>query len=236
MSESAADGKVPAREVSAAVSEWGWRLVPGALVTSVPVESLAAGADLAARLAAGVGHHRGQELRLDVRSDRLIIQLQSANRSALTAQEIELAHRISAFTSTLGLATAAGGGAGRGHPVQVLEVAIDAQDILAIRPFWKVILGYADEPGDDDPDGAIADPAGRGPTVWFQQMDAPRPQRNRLHFDISVPHDEAQPRIAAAIAAGGTLTYDAEAPAFWVLADPEGNEACILTWQGRDGS
>jgi 4a-hydroxytetrahydrobiopterin dehydratase len=31
------------------------------------------------------------------------------------------------------------------------------------------------------------------------------------------------------------MLSDAEAPAFWVLADPEGNEACICTWQGRDG-
>jgi 4a-hydroxytetrahydrobiopterin dehydratase len=49
------------------------------------------------------------------------------------------------------------------------------------------------------------------------------------------PHDEAAGRIRATLAAGGgTLRYDAEAPAFWVLADPEGNEACITTWQGRD--
>ena len=65
-------------------------------------------------------------------------------------------------------------------------------------------------------------------------MDAPRPQRNRIHLDVSVPHDEAADRIRATLAAGGTLRYDAEAPAFWVLADPEGNEACITTWQGRD--
>ena len=41
--------------------------------------------------------------------------------------------------------------------------------------------------------------------------------------------------VHALIAAGGTLRYDEEAPAFWVLADPEGNEACITTWQGREG-
>jgi len=52
--------------------------------------------------------------------------------------------------------------------------------------------------------------------------------------DISVPHDEAPRRLDAALAAGGRLVYDAEAPAFWVLADAEGNEACITTWQGRD--
>ena len=65
-------------------------------------------------------------------------------------------------------------------------------------------------------------------------MDASRSQRNRIHVDVSVPHDEAAHRIAAALAAGGRLLSDAEAPAFWVLADPEGNEACVTTWQGRD--
>jgi 4a-hydroxytetrahydrobiopterin dehydratase len=65
-------------------------------------------------------------------------------------------------------------------------------------------------------------------------MDAPRPQRNRIHLDITVPHDQARSRIEAALAAGGKIVHDAEAPAFWVLADPEGNEACICTWQARD--
>jgi len=49
-----------------------------------------------------------------------------------------------------------------------------------------------------------------------------------------VPHDEAEERIRAALEAGGRVISDAEAPAFWVLADAEGNEACICTWQGRD--
>ena len=65
-------------------------------------------------------------------------------------------------------------------------------------------------------------------------MDEPRPQRNRIHFDISVPHDQARDRIAAALDHGGRLLSDAGAPAFWVLADAEGNEACVTTWQGRD--
>jgi 4a-hydroxytetrahydrobiopterin dehydratase len=75
---------------------------------------------------------------------------------------------------------------------------------------------------------------GQGPTIWFQQMDEPRPQRNRIHFDVVVPHDETERRIQATLDAGGRLVYDAEAPAFWVLADPEGNEACVCTWLGRD--
>jgi 4a-hydroxytetrahydrobiopterin dehydratase len=108
------------------------------------------------------------------------------------------------------------------------ELAIDALDIAAVRPFWRAVFGYVDD-GDD----AIADPARIGPAVWFQQMDAPRPQRNRLHIDVTVPHDVAEARVAAALDAGGTLVSDRAARAFWVLADPEGNEACICTWQDR---
>lgn len=118
--------------------------------------------------------------------------------------------------------------------VQALEIAIDALDIPAVRPLWKAITGYVDERGPYDLDEGLIDPTGRGPAIWFQQMDAPRPQRNRIHLDIDVPHDIARGRIDAALAAGGRLLSDSAAPAFWVLADAEGNEACICTWQGRD--
>ena len=115
--------------------------------------------------------------------------------------------------------------------MQQLEIAIDALDIPAVLRFWRAVLDYVNEPGSDD---SIVDPRGQGPTVWFQQMDAPRPQRNRIHLDVSVPHDEADARIKSTLAAGGTLVSDDAAPAFWILADPEGNEACICTWQNRD--
>jgi len=65
------------------------------------------------------------------------------------------------------------------------------------------VLGYADEPGRSGPWDGLVDPLGQRPAVWFQRMDAPRPQRNRIHVDVSVPHDEAEPRIQAALAAGG---------------------------------
>ena len=84
------------------------------------------------------------------------------------------------------------------------------------------MLGYADEPGRSGPWDGLVDPLGQGPAVWFQRMDAPHPQRNRIHVDVSVPHDEAEPRIRGALAAGGTSRYDAEAAAFWPLADADG--------------
>ena len=87
----------------------------------------------------------------------------------------------------------------------MLEVGIDVLDIAKVRPFWQAVLGYADEPGQDGPPNGLVDPLGQGPAFWFQQMDAPRPQRNRIHLDVSVPHDEAHQRIQATLAAGGTL-------------------------------
>lgn len=118
--------------------------------------------------------------------------------------------------------------------VQELEVAIDAVDIVAVRPFWKAVLGYTNEFGKNGPEDRIVDPFRQGPAIWFQRMTEPRRQRNRIHLDVSVPHDEARARIAAALVAGGRLVAADRAPAFWVLADCEGNEVCVTTWQGRD--
>lgn len=55
------------------------------------------------------------------------------------------------------------------------------------------------------------------------------------HPDVDVrhAHDRAEERIAAALAAGGRLVTDECAPAYWVLADPEGNEARVCTWLTR---
>ena len=96
------------------------------------------------------------------------------------------------------------------------------------------MLAYQDEPGRSGPDDAIVDPAGQLPAVWFQQMTEPRPDRNRIHLDITVAHDEAEARVNAALAAGGVLLTDAYARSFWVLADAEGNEVCVCTWLDRD--
>jgi 4a-hydroxytetrahydrobiopterin dehydratase len=111
----------------------------------------------------------------------------------------------------------------------------------------QAVTGYVDEPHPADlPPDALVDPLGRGPAIWFQQMDELRGFggqersdpgdriRNNIHLDVDVPPEHARARIDAALAAGGTLLDADAAPSFWVLGDPEGNEACICTWQGRD--
>ena len=220
-------------EASDAAVGLGWRFVLGEFRTQVLTGSLPLAADVAARAAAVAGAQG--HLRMDVREDRAVLALQTAEIGWVTPLDAELARLISAVAGEFRLTTQPGAD-GAGRSVQVLEVGIDAMDIAKIRPFWKAVLGYADEPVRSGPQNALVDPLGQGPAIWFQQMDTPRPQRNRIHFDVSVPHDQAHQRIQDTVAAGGTLVYDTEAPAFWVLADPEGNEACITTWQGRDGS
>jgi hypothetical protein len=64
--------------------------------------------------------------------------------------------------------------------------------------------------------------------------DAPRRQRNRIHVDVSLPRVEAEARVQAALAAGGTLVSDAHAPMWWTLADPEGNEVDIAAHTDLD--
>lgn len=221
-------------EASDALNDTGWRYLLDSLRTSVPAPSLAGGIELAARAAAACGEHADRHLQADVRRGRVMLTLQSPDEAAVTTRDVDLAHRISAAVRAAGSRTEPGGGPETARTVQLLEIAIDALDPAAVRPFWKAVLGYADAPGASGPAAPLADPAGQGPALWFQQMEQPRPQRNRLHLDICVPHDEAPRRIGAALAAGGRLLSATRAPAFWVLADSEGNEACVTTWQGRD--
>jgi 4a-hydroxytetrahydrobiopterin dehydratase len=221
------DARPSRQEISDAIAALGWRLVLGAIYAEVDVSSLAQASEAAALAVQAAGEDGQDHLSVDIRAQRAVLRLQSATQWAVTGLDIGLAHTISAALSGRGLRPAPGS-------VQAVEIVIDALDIPAVRPFWKAVTGYVDEPGPSDLSDGLIDPSGRGPAIWFQQMDAPQPQRNRIHLDIDVPHDAAADRIEAALAAGGNLLSDSAAPAFWVLADAEGNEACICTWQGRD--
>lgn len=220
---------------SEAVEDIGWRYLLGVLVVSVPVASITQGVAAASAAADACGSDADDHLRLDVRPDRVEVSLATRALGAVTGRDVELAHSVTAALDALGLDVAPPMTQRGRRPVQALEIAVDALDIPAVRPFWAAVLGLADEPGREGPEDALVDPAGQLPAIWFQQMDAPRQQRNRIHLDLTVAHDEADGRVAAALAAGGRLLDDSEARAFWVLADPEGNEVCVCTWADRDG-
>jgi 4a-hydroxytetrahydrobiopterin dehydratase len=230
------NGETPLSRTAAsqAVRDIGWRFLLGTLCASVPVDSLTHASEAAAAAVAASGPQADGNLRIDIRPDRVELSLQTRALAAVTARDTELAHRITGALDKLGLHPTGTTSVESPRPVQMLEMAIDALDIAAIRPFWKAVMAYADEPGRDGPQDPIVDPVGQLPAIWFQQMDASRPQRNRIHFDITVAHDEAEARVQAALAAGGRLADDSFARSFWVLADAEGNEVCVCTWTDRD--
>jgi 4a-hydroxytetrahydrobiopterin dehydratase len=215
-------------ESSDAVTPLGWRYVINNLMASIEVPSMAAGSALSAALVEAVPD-ADEHQRIDLRTGRVDLTLGTFAVAKVTGRDVELARQLTSIVTERGLATVPGQQSGR--VVQVLEIAIDALDIPAVMPFWAAVMGYGPSVTDSL---ELFDPFGEGPTIWFQQMDEPRVQRNRIHFDIVVPHDEAPRRLDASIAAGGTLVSDAEAPSFWILADREGNEICICTWQARD--
>ena len=197
-----------------------WRFVLGAIHADFRAGSYPAAASLAsgvAEAAEAAQHHPDIDVRYP---DRVRIVLTTHATGGLTTRDVELARQISAL---------AVGAAATSEPAtaQAVEIAIDTMDADRIRPFWAAVLGYRDD------HGSLVDPLRIGPPVWFQQMDEPRTHRDRFHIDVSVAHDVAETRIAAALAAGGTMVTDRFARSWWVLADADGNEACVCTWQDR---
>jgi len=200
--------------------EHGWRVLAYAACTHFPTGSYAEAArvvEAIARLADRSSTHPD----LDLRADGLTVRLTVNDEGLLTEDDLTLAAGISAAAREIGVT------ADLSH-VQMIQVAIDALVIPDVLPFWEAILGYR-VLGD-----TLVDPWFEGPTVWFQQMDVPRPQRNRIHVDLYLPKELAQPRIDAALAAGGRIVYDERAPYWWTLADPEGNEVDVAPWPDLD--
>ncbi len=147
------------------------------------------------------------------------LKLVSHDVSRVTQRDLDLARRISEIARERGLDAAPAA-------TTEIELALDTADVAAVGPFWAALLtGTPDARRGDD----VVDPHGRVPLLWFQDTDAHETPRQRFHIDLWVPHDLAEERIAAAVAAGGRVVDDGNAPSFVVLADPEGNRACVCT-------
>lgn len=198
-----------------------WRVLWSVAFAVFRTGDFATGVKLVAeigRLAEAAGHHPDVNLRAGVLEVRLVTR----EHWSLTDLDLSLAREISAAAQTLGVSA---------DPVRTRtwEFALDALDVDKVRAFWCAVLGY-ELAGDTD----MVDPDGLYPAVYVQQMDEMRTGRNRIHIDVGIPHDQAEARVAAALAAGGTIVNDSYAPMWWTLADPEGNEVDLATWIGRD--
>jgi pimeloyl-ACP methyl ester carboxylesterase/pterin-4a-carbinolamine dehydratase len=219
-------GRISPRQFSEADGVEDWRVLGEGACAYFRTGSFVAGARLVHAIGelAGLGEHHPD---LDLRHEGVTVRLLTTADDwyGLTERDLDLARQISAVARQLGLSADP-------SALQTVQVSIDALVGSEVMPFWRAVLGYEHRP--DSPDEDLIDPRGRGPSLWFQEMDAPRPQRNRIHIDVWVPHDQAEARVRAAIAAGGRLVTDEHAPGWWTLADPEGNEVDVATWMDHD--
>jgi len=217
--------RLTAPEIAAGLPD-GFRHLPGRLMARYRLADFAA----AQALAAAIGEHAeqaGHHPDLLVGWGYVEVRLSSHDVGGITARDLRLAGQISAAARDADA-----------HPepasLQIVDWGLDTWASAEVLPFWRAILGYGETTGDLIDEDELVDPKGRGgPTVWFQQTGQHGTPHQRFHPDVWVPVDEAERRLEAALAAGGRLVSDSEAPSFWVLADPQGNRACICTVQDR---
>ncbi len=138
----------------------------------------------------------------------------------VTQRDVDLARRISAIAAEQGVAA-------EPQAVATIEMALDTADMAAVGPFWAALLtGVSGVFAGGD----VRDPTRQLPILWFQETDAHETPRQRFHLDVWLPHDVAEQRIAAAVAAGGRVVNDENAPSYTILADAEGNKACVCSF------
>jgi predicted enzyme related to lactoylglutathione lyase len=110
---------------------------------------------------------------------------------------------------------------------RIAQWTVDVQDVGRMAEFWSQVLGYD---LDADPDGTthLRPPAGGEPSVWLQPSAGPKQGKNRNHLDLRTPDVEAEVERVLKLGATRADVGQTGDEGFVVLADPEGNEFCIL--------
>jgi 4a-hydroxytetrahydrobiopterin dehydratase len=172
----------------------------------------------AARLAEAVAQISGLDGALMTLTDGQLTVRLTRGVFRLEQRHVELAQAVSA--------------AAREHgAIPDRSLAQEVQLAIAARPdaidvdFWRAVLGYAELAEDN-----AIDPLGHGSTVWMQDLDPAKSLRHAMHVDVSVAREQVERRVAAALAAGGRIVDESDAPSSWILADRGGNRVCVCAW------
>ena len=209
------------------VSEQGWRAFLGAagledwvILHGGPTAAFrtASFAD-AARLAEAIADvpGLGPWTALTITETHLTVRL-TREMWGVEAEHIELARAVSEVARAHGAQPDVAA-------VQEVQVAVAAKPEDIDVGFWRAVLGYAPRA----PDNGV-DPLGHGSTVWMQDLPDAKALRHAMHIDVSVAKEQIEARLQAALAAGGRLVTDSNAPGAYILADRAGNKVCIAAW------
>ncbi|NNM45562.1 VOC family protein [Knoellia koreensis] len=206
-----------------------WRPLLGRLRTRFATGDFGAGMGLVTRIGE-VATAAGRHADLTLTEASLVVGVGSPHAGGVTQADVDLARVISEQAASLGIAADTGG-------VTQLELGLDTGDTSRNAAYYAALLGG------EVVGGEPYDASGQVPTVWWQTPPE-RPEdegpalpkqdfEQRWHFDVWVAEDEGEPRVQAALDAGGRLVSDKAAPAYWVLEDPDGNRSCVCTPAAR---
>ena len=135
----------------------------------------------------------------------------------VTQQDVDLARRITEIAAghQLGADPAS---------VSHIELGLDTADSATIAPMWAILLtGSPEAQGRGTPSDEVRDATGRVPNLWFGDHN----EDQRFHVEVYVAPEVREQRIADAVAAGGTVVDDSNAPGLTVIADQDGNRGVL---------
>ena len=138
-----------------------------------------------------------------------------------TQQDVDLARRITEIAADQQLVA---------DPAAVsqIELGLDTPHSATIAPVWAVLLtGNPAAQGHGSPSDEIRDATGRIPNLWFGGAEDGEAPRQRFHVEVYVAPEVAEQRVAAAVAAGGTVVDDTNSPGLTVIADQDGNTGIL---------
>ena len=213
-----------------------WRKLGQGLHARFLVGDFVSGARFVAAVAAAAesaGH--GPEVRLgsgyvDLKliSDDAIYRDAQGNAHQVewvTKQDVDLARRISEIAAEHALVADP-------SAITAIELVLDTANADKLAPVWAALLtGSGEAQGRGTIGGDVRDATSRMPILGFQDTEPHETPRQRFHIDVQVPYEVAEQRIAAAVAAGAVIVDDTRAPGTTVVADPDGNRACVGTFQ-----
>lgn len=154
-------------------------------------------------------------------SAAVVVRVPDTDWDGIPVAVVDFAVEVSRAATVLGLIA---------DPAQVQSVNVYVAQHSGVdaRPFFMAVFGYVPF-GDTD----AVDPLRARPRMAFNPLRGDVPGRGRTHFDVFVPEDQARSRVDAAIAAGGRLVDDSEAPNWWTLVSPDNHGVDIVAYADR---
>ncbi|MFC3995575.1 VOC family protein [Nocardiopsis sediminis] len=110
-----------------------------------------------------------------------------------------------------------------------LVYVLDTGDLQRAGEFWSAALGFEPVEVPGRPYLELKDPQGRWPDLLLQEVPEPKSGKNRMHLDMVVPDLHAElPRLLELGATRREGPVEEDHHRLVIMADPEGNEFCLI--------